>query len=394
MIPVFDNQHTYRQLQVQIQEAIRRVCESGRLILGEELEAFEHEFAEFVGAQHAVGVKSGTDALIVALRALGIGTGDEVMTVANTAVPTVAAIRAVGAMPRFVDVEPEHLLMDPVALEATISSKTRCIVPVHLYGHPVNVSRIYPVARRHGIPIVADCAQAHGAAVEGQHVGTAADIGCFSFYPTKNLGAMGDGGLCTTSDPQLAERMRRIRFYGFDEYRIAQCEGLCSRLDELQAAILRVKLQHLGESLHLRRHLAAEYSDLLGNSSFRIPTEAAGARHAYHLYVVRTAERASAIARLNKRRIGYGIHYPMPIHLMPAYQWLGYRAGDLPVSEQASAEVLSLPLHSGMTVALVQEVCRTLLESPEAPVSDSELAIGMSSEAVFPVVGETTGGRG
>jgi dTDP-4-amino-4,6-dideoxygalactose transaminase len=385
-IPVFDSRYAYQHLRAEIQAAIQRVCDSGQLVLGEELESFEREFADYVGARHAVGVKSGTDALIVALRALEIGAGDEVLTVANTAVPTVSAIRAVGAIPRFIDVDPVHLLMDPDAVEATLSPQIRCLVPVHLYGHPVDLLRIYAAARRLGIPVVADCAQAHGAAVNERHVGTQADIGCFSFYPTKNLGAMGDGGLCTTNNPLLAERMRQIRFYGFDENRLAQREGICSRLDELQAAILRVKLRHLDESLAVRRELAAAYDAGLKSSAFRLPAIAPGARHAYHLYVVRTKDRGQAIARLAQRKIGYGLHYPVPIHLMPAYLPLGYRKGDLPVTEQASLEVLSLPLHQGLTRDQVQEVCRTLCDSPEDPASDSELVIGMTSDAEVPVL--------
>ena len=376
MIPAFDGRHEYRQSKDEIDAAIRRVCESGQLILGPEVEAFEHEFAAYVGSQYAVGMKSGTDALIVALMALEIGPDDEVITVANTAVPTVAAIRAVGAIPKFVDVEPEHLLMDPAHLESTITTRTRCIMPVHLYGHPVDVFRIRAAAQKHGLPIIADCAQAHGASLKGQHVGTFADIGCFSFYPTKNLGAMGDGGLCVTNDARLAERMRQIRCYGFDGDRVAHMEGVCSRLDELQAAILRVKLRHLDENLAVRRRLAQTYTSILKDAPFWLPTVAPVAEHAFHLYVIRTMDREGVIARMEQREIGYGIHYPVPIHLMPAYEWLCYKRGDLPISERASTQVLSLPLHAGLTETQIQTVAGVLLDA------SSELSLELVAAAL------------
>jgi dTDP-4-amino-4,6-dideoxygalactose transaminase len=376
MIPAFDGRQEYRQVKDEIDAAIRRVCESGRLILGPEVEAFEHEFAAYVGARYAVGVKSGTDALIVALRALEIGPGDEVITVANTAVATVAAIRAVGATPRFVDIDRKYLLMDVSRLEAAITPRTRCILPVHLYGHPADMPRISAVAQKHRIPVVADCAQAHGASLDGQHVGTFADIGCFSFYPTKNLGAMGDGGLCTTQDPLLADRIRRIRCYGFDGDRIAHLEGMCSRLDELQAAILRVKLGHLDDMLRVRRRLADIYTTMLQDAPFWLPSIAPGAEHAFHLYVIRTMDREGVIARLERNEIGYGIHYPVPIHLMPAYEWLDYGPGDLPVTEQAAGQVLSLPLHAGLTEEQVRSVASVLLEA------SSELSLSLVAAAL------------
>lgn len=365
MIRTFDSRGEYRHLQPEIDAAIRRVLDSGRLILGPEVDAFETEFAAFVGAQHAVGVKSGTDALIIALKALEVGQGDEVITVANTAVPTVSAIRAVGASPRFVDVDPDTLLMDPAQLSNAANPRTRCIIPVHLYGMPVDIRRITAVARRHRIPVISDCAQAHGAYYDGRHVGTVCDIGCFSFYPTKNLGALGDAGMCTTNDLQLAARMRQLRMYGFDGDRVAHCEGLCSRLDELQAAILRVKLTHLPESLRIRRRLARLYSLLLRDSDYRLPPKRDKSRHAFHLYVIRTPNREWTVEALQKAEIGYGVHYPVPIHLMPAYEWLGYRAGDLPVTEKAAREVLSLPLHPGLTDNDIRQVADVLIAAQQ-----------------------------
>lgn len=370
MISMFDARLEYLRLQDEIDTALRRVCLSEQLILGPEVEAFEAEFAAYVGSRHAVGVNSGTDALQVALRALEIGPGDEVLTVSHTAVPTVAAVRAVGALPRFVDVEPTHLLMDPDRLEAAIGPRTRCLLPVHLYGHPADMERIGSIAARHGLPVIADCAQALGARLHARHVGGFATIACYSFYPTKNLGALGDGGLCTTDDSHLAARLRRIRCYGFDSARVAECEGLCSRLDELQAAVLRVKLRHLDSALQRRQRLALRYRQRLAETGCGLPTTSPWARHAFHLFVIRCAERARMIARLDRRRIHCGIHYPTPVHLMPAYAFLGYRRGDLPVTERAADEVLSLPLHYGLKEADVDAVVDALLDdAPSAALT-------------------------
>jgi dTDP-4-amino-4,6-dideoxygalactose transaminase len=230
------------------------------------------------------------------------------------------------------------------------------------------MQRIKALAGSHGVPIVADCAQAHGARMNGRHVGTIADVGCFSFYPTKNLGAFGDAGMCTTNDPRLAAQMRRIRMYGFDGDRIAHCEGLCSRLDELQAAILRVKLRHLDQALELRYRLAALYTQLLKDSEYTLPVVKPGGRHAFHQYVVRARNREHAIDELRRARIGYGIHYPVPVHFMPAYAGLGYRSGDLPVTERAADEVLSLPLHSGLSEGDIRKVAGVLLMAETASV--------------------------
>jgi dTDP-4-amino-4,6-dideoxygalactose transaminase len=363
MIRAFDPRQEYERHAGEIDAAIRRALSSGHVILGPEVEAFETEFAAFVGAGEAVGVKSGTDALIIALRALEIGPGDEVITVANTAVPTIAAIRAAGAVPRFVDVEPQTLLIDLDQLDSSIGPAARCLMPVHLYGNPVDMRRLMQIARSHGLSVIADCAQAHGARIFDRHVGTIADIGCFSFYPTKNLGAFGDAGICTTNDVRLAAKMRRIRMYGFDGDRIAHCEGLCSRLDELQAAILRVKLLHFNESQGVRLRLAAHYARLLATSEYHLPVTSASGRHAFHQYVVRTACREIVIDELRRAGIGYGIHYAVPIHFMPAYAWLGYERGDLPVTEAAAEQVLSLPLHGGLTEQDIEHVAGTLISA-------------------------------
>jgi dTDP-4-amino-4,6-dideoxygalactose transaminase len=360
MIPAFDARQEYLRLKPELDAAIERVLLSGRLILGPEVEAFESEFAAYVGARHGVGVKTGTDALMIALKALEIGAGDEVITVANTAVPTVAAIRAVGAIPRFVDIDPQTLLMDVAQVAAAINRRTRCLMPVHLYGNPVDMHALLRVARQHGLPVIGDCAQAHGAELDGKNVGTFGDIDCFSFYPTKNLGAFGDGGLCVTNHPRLADRMRSIRMYGFEDDRIAHCDGVCSRLDELQAAMLRVKLRHLDAAVQHRQRLAETYTRCLCDAGFQLPSHHATARHAFHLYVVRAPVRHGATRVLRQAEVEFGIHYPVPIHLMPAYEPLGYRRGDLPETERAAREVLSLPLHLGLSSNQVEQVAEVL----------------------------------
>jgi dTDP-4-amino-4,6-dideoxygalactose transaminase len=331
------------------------------LILGPEGEAFEHEFSQYVGAAHAVALSSGTSAIAVALRALEIGPGDEVITVSHTAVPTVGAICECGAVPRFVEIDERTLLIDPEQVAACIRPKTRAILVVHLYGAPAEMSSLLQVAARHHLAVIEDCAQAHGARICGQHVGTFGTVGCFSFYPTKNLAACGDGGLCITADERLARRMRQLRFHGFDEQRVAQVAGINSRLDEIQAAILRVRLARLNEALRARHAIAAQYRERLAATELRLPAVVEGLQHAWHLFVVRTARRAEITQRLSAAQIGYGIHYPRPVHLMPAYEHLGYRRGSLPVTERAAEEVLSLPLFPELTYDEVETVCRTLV---------------------------------
>jgi dTDP-4-amino-4,6-dideoxygalactose transaminase len=307
-----------------------------------------------------VGVASGTDALILALRALGVGPGDEVITVSNAGVPTVAAIRAAGALPRLVDVDPDALLLDPGQLERARTARTRCVLPVHLYGQPAPLGPILDFAGRHGLPVVEDCAQAHGARYRGRSVGGFGQVGCFSFYPTKTLGAFGDAGLCVTGDPALEERLRRLRMYGFGKERHARIEGLNSRLDEIQAAILRVKLRHLDAALTTRSALAARYREALAGSGYRPVVVAPDAEPAWHLFVVEAPERARAIAALERAGIGYGVHYPEPVHRMEAYRFLGLERGSLPVTERACERVLSLPLFPGLEAGAVEAVVGAL----------------------------------
>ena len=361
IIHYFDYIPGYLQIKDEIEKAIHRVLTSGQLILGPEVSAFEQEFADYAGVDGAVGVGSGTDALILALRALGIGSGDEVITVANSGVPPVAAVRAVGAVPRFVDVDPATLLVDHAQLEAARTDRTRCILPVHLYGQPAPLHPILEFAAVNNLKVVEDCAQAHGSTYKGKHVGSFGDIGCFSFYPTKNLGAFGDGGLCVTNDPGLEEHLRMLRFYGFKNDRHAHCEGFNSRLDELQAAILRVKLRYLSDAIETRRNIARTYTEALAGSIYSLPAEAPDGTHTYHLFVIQTPDRQRVIDALNSAGIGYGIHYPEPVHLMDAYRFLGGRPGDLPVSETACNSVISLPLYPELPLGDVKRVADTLL---------------------------------
>jgi len=357
VIPYFDYRPGDRPIEAEIAAAITRVRNSGQLVLGPEGEAFEQEFSAWVGAAHGIGVASGTDALSLALRALEIGPGDEVITVANAGVPTVAAICAVGATPRFVDVDGDGLLLDASILKDAVTDRTRCLLPVHLYGRPVPMEPLLDLASRRGLAVVEDCAQAHGARIGGRHVGTFGDVGCFSFYPTKNLGAYGDGGLCATGDSAVAERLRRLRFYGFGSgARSAAIEGGNSRLDELQAAILRVKLGRLEAALEERRAIAARYRAGLSDAALHLPGEAPDTRHAWHLFVVQTERRRALCEALDAAGIGSGVHYPDPVHCMPAYARLGYGVGDLPVSERACERVLSLPLYPGLEESAVDTV--------------------------------------
>jgi dTDP-4-amino-4,6-dideoxygalactose transaminase len=359
MIPFFDYRPALRSYEDQVEAAMQRVLVSGCLILGPEVSGFEQEFAAYVGAASAVGVNSGTDALVLALRALDIGAGDEVITVANAGVPPIAAIRAAGATPRLVDAHPETLQMDPAKLADAVNSRTRCILPVHLYGQPADMDPILALASERGLRVVEDCSHAHGATYCGRHVGTFGDIGCFSFYPTKNLGALGDAGICVTDDSKLAERVRMQRMYGFRGDDHSHSEGLNSRLDELQAAVLRVKLRHLDAALEERRSLAQHYRDGLQGSVYRHPDPTPESRHAYHLFVVEAAHRPRVCAALEAAEVGYGVHYPGPVHCMEAYRFLA-APGDLPVAERAAERVLSLPLYPGLGKRAVEQVIDVL----------------------------------
>jgi dTDP-4-amino-4,6-dideoxygalactose transaminase len=346
MIPCANPKAQYLAHKQEIDDAVKRVLESGWYILGDEVRAFEQEFAAYLGVNHAIGVGSGTEALHLALATCGIGPGDEVVTVSHTAVATVAAIELSGARPVLVDIDPLTYNMDPNLLEKAITPKTRAIIPVHLYGLPAAIEDIQTIAAEHGLRLIEDCAQAHGAAYRGKHVGSFGDMACFSFYPTKNLGALGDGGAVVTNDPELAEKVRLLREYGWAERYVSYIPGWNTRLDEIQAAILRVKLKHLDFDNGRRIELAARYREGLFETGIALPVQPKDAVHVYHLYVIRVKERASLQAYLRSKDIGTAVHYPVPVHLQPAYEKNAVR---LPNTETAAREVLSLPMYPELT---------------------------------------------
>jgi dTDP-4-amino-4,6-dideoxygalactose transaminase len=363
VIPLVDLNAQYRSIKAEIDAAVGAVLENGRFILGPEVEAFEREFSAYCGSAHAVGVNSGTSALHLALLAAGVGEGDEVITAAFTFVATVAAIEYTGARAVLVDVDPSTLTIDPRRIESAITDKTKAIIPVHLYGHPADMDPIMDIARAHSLLVVEDAAQAHGAEYKHRRVGSIGDLGCFSFYPGKNLGAAGDGGAVTTDNDGYAQRLRMLHDWGAEEKYVHVVKGFNFRLDEIQAAILRVKLRRLEAWTELRRRHAHAYSSLFSGSAVDPVGEAGDVRHVYHLYVVRTRERDRVRSELYAAGIQAGIHYPIPAHLQPAYENLGYRRGDFPVSERAADEVLSLPLYPELTSGAVERIARAVARS-------------------------------
>jgi dTDP-4-amino-4,6-dideoxygalactose transaminase len=359
-LPLVDLRAQTDRLRADIDAAVARVLESGWYILGREVAAFEQELAGYLGVTECVGVASGTDAVLLALRACGVGPADEVITVAHTAVATVAAIELAGAVPRFVDIEPRAYTMDPALLAGALTERTRAIIPVHLYGQAADLDPILAFAREHDLLVIEDCAQAHGARYRGRRVGSFGHAAAFSFYPTKNLGAIGDGGAVATNRPEIAEAVRLLRQYGWRERYVSDVPGLNSRLDELQAAILRVKLRHLDAENEARRRLASVYDDLLGGLPVVCPITRPGAEPVYHLYVIASEERDGLLAYLGGAGVGTGIHYPVPIHLQPAYHRLGYGPGSLPQTEAAALRVLSLPMYPDLSEAAVRSVARAI----------------------------------
>ena len=359
---VWDYRAEYEAEREDILAAVDQVARSGRLILGESVRGLERELAAWCGAGHGVGVGSGTDALVLALRGLGTRPGDEVITTSNTAIPTVSAIVTAGGVPRFVDIEPGTYLMDASQLGAAITDRTRCIVPVHLFGQCVDMDRVQAAADGQGIAVLEDCAQSAGAEQAGRRAGAMSAAAAFSFYPTKVLGTYGDGGMVVTSDEALAARVRRLRMYGTDGRYYAEEHGYNSRLDELHAEILRRKLRRLEGYIDRRRALARRYDEALRDSGLELPRTAPGNRHVYYLYVVRHPARDAIIRELAARDIVVNVSYPWPIHTMRAYAHLGYRAGSLPETERAANEILSLPMYPSLRDAEQDRVCSALLE--------------------------------
>ncbi len=348
----------YNAHKAEIDKAIQRVLNKGWYILGEETEAFESEFAEYVGVSHGIGVGSGTEALHIALAACGIGPGDEAVTVSHTAVATVAAIELTGARPVFVDIEPDYYTLDPHKLEEAITPNTKAIITVHLYGQSADMLPILDIAKKHGLRVIEDCAQAHGAMYRGRRVGSWGDMACFSFYPTKNLGALGDGGMVVTCNPELAEKARLLREYGWTERYISKIPGWNTRLDELQAAILRVKLRYLDADNDARANLASKYDHALEGLGFVTPKRGQESTHVYHLYVIRSTKRDEMQAFLEARGVGALIHYPVPVHLQPAYRDKVRRSDKLLETEKAACEVLSLPIYPELPEEDLQTVVK------------------------------------
>jgi len=361
-IPMVNLRKQYESIRFELDEAISRILTKGSFILGAEVVAFEEEFAEYCGVSHAVGVASGTEALQLALQACGVGENTEVIAPAHTAVATISSIEATGASPILVDIDLMRYALDANLLARSITSRTRAIIPVHLYGCPVDMNPILQFARENNLLVIEDCSQAHGALYEDNKVGSLGDIAAFSFYPTKNLGAFGDGGAVVTGNSKIAEKVRLLRQYGWKEHYISSVKGINSRLDELQAGILRVKLRYL-DNWNLRRQQLAElYCGLLADKELTLPVKPENSSHVFHQFVVRHPRRDELKQYLMEHGIHTLVHYPMPIHLQPAYVRLGYSVGNLPNTELVSREVLSLPLYPELTEEEIKRVCQNVID--------------------------------
>jgi dTDP-4-amino-4,6-dideoxygalactose transaminase len=360
-IPLLDLRAEYRELKTEIDAAVGRVLESGQFILGKEVAGLEEEFGAYCDVEYAIGVNSGTSALHLALLAAGIGAGDEVITVPFTFYATAAAIGYVGAVPVYVDIDPGTFNIDVTRIEAAITERTRAILAVHLYGQPADMHPILEIARRHKLLVIEDVAQAHGAEYKGRRTGGIGDIGCFSFYPTKNLGAAGEGGMVTTNNSEYARAIAMLRNWGEEQRYYPVLKGYNYRLPAIQAAILRVKLRRLDRWIDTRRALAAEYDRLLEDANVVLPRALPEVRHVYCLYTIQVDERGKLQKELEDSGIQTAVHYPLPIHLMPAYADARYKAGDFPVAEACAGRVLSLPLYPQMTKYQVERVAGEII---------------------------------
>ena len=359
-IPLVDLKAQYDSIKYEIDPAILRVLETSQFVLGKEVDGFEEEFARYLNVPYCVSVNSGTSALYLALLASGIKSGDEVITVSQTFVATIEAIYWTGARPVFADIDESTFCMNPAQIESKITKKTKAIIPVHLYGHPADMDPILQIARRHKLLVIEDACQAHGALYKGKRVGGLGHAACFSFYPGKNLGAYGEGGAVTTHDAELAVKIKKLRNHGGLQKYSHEIPGFNARLESLQAAILRAKLLHLEKWNELRRKHASTYESLFRETEIRTPQEMSYARSVFHVYVIRTRQRDELNHDLNQHGIGSIIHYPTPNHLLECFKDLGCRAGDLPVTEKVSKEVLSLPLYPEMRDEQIREVVQTI----------------------------------
>jgi len=362
MITFVDLKAQYNSIKEEIDEAIQKVLDTTSFIMGEELEKFEEEFALFCNTKYAIGVANGSDALILALRACGISKGDEVITVPNTFIATTESITHIGGKIVFIDINSKTYTIDVSKIEEKITEKTKAIIPVHLYGQPADMDPIMRLAKKNNLRVIEDAAQAHGAEYKGKKVGSIGEIGCFSFYPGKNLGAYGDAGMITINNEEIAEKIKLLRNHGRITKKYEhEIEGYSSRLDNLQAAILRVKLKYLNQWNGCRRRNAQKYNELLNNVNGIItPYKADYAKHVYHLYVIRTEERDQLKEDLKTNGIATGIHYPIPLHLQPAYNYLGNKRGDFPVTEKASQEILSLPMFAELSEDQIVEIVKLI----------------------------------
>jgi len=381
LIPFLDLKSQYASIKSEIDAAIQGVLNSCQFTLGDEVAAFEEEFASYCGSKYGVGVNSGTSALHLALLAAGIGPGDEVITVPFTFVATVAAIHYTGAKTVFVDIDPRTYTMDARAIEAAITSRTKAIIPVHLYGLPVEMDLILEIAKKYRVVVIEDAAQAHGAEYGGRRVGGIGHMGCFSFYPGKNLGAYGEGGMVMTADPEFARAVRMLRDWGGEKKYQHVLKGYNMRLEGMQGAVLRVKLRHLEVWTEARRAAAVLYSKLFGGSGVPIPYAPENARHVYHIYATRTANREMVQARLLARGIQTGIHYPTPVHLLPAYADLGYKAGAFPHSEEAADEVLSLPMFPELTASMQEQIAEAMINCKKSYYRNKDVDPGLTGRA-------------
>jgi len=359
-IPLVDLKAQYLSIKKEIDEAIQRVLNKCNFIMGDEVKEFEEELASFCSAKYAVGVSSGTDALLLALKAINIQPGDEVITVPNTFIATTEAITMAGGKIKFVDIDEETFNIDTSKIESAITNKTRAILPVHLYGQPANMDPIIDLAKKYNLKVIEDAAQAHGAEYNNKRVGALGDIGIFSFYPGKNLGAYGDAGAVVTNDPDISNKIAMLRNHGRTKKYEHEYEGYNCRLDTLQAAILRVKLKYINSWNEARRNHASSYRKLLQNTDIILPTEQKDNKHIYHIFAVRTADRDNLLNKLKNEGIGAGIHYPIPLHLQPAYRYLGYKAGDFPITEKCAREIISLPMYPELDEGKIKKIAEVI----------------------------------